>query len=86
MGSIRKKDYPFTDINSYQKFTVPLVRINHDLIFYRSDKTDRWWIEVPHVKSSNKKKLIISCSHEDYLMACNNEIPDRWWKIFQKIS
>ena len=82
----RKKDYPFTDIDNYQKFIVHLVKINHDLIFYKSNKTDRWWLEIHFIKSLVNKKLIVACSYEDYQMACNHEIPDRWWKIYQKIS
>ena len=82
----RKNDYPKSDISEYQKFIVPLIKLEHDLIFYRNEKTDRWWMEVPYIKSMNKMSIIISCSHEDYMLACNNEIPDRWWKVYQKIS
>jgi hypothetical protein len=36
--------------------------------------------------NSRHKKILISCSHEDYICACNQEIPDRWLKAFRKLN
>lgn len=41
----RVNDDDFTDESSYQKFTV-LVE-EEELIFYKSNKIGRWWIEIP---------------------------------------
>ena len=38
------------------------------------------------LKNIKGKKRLIACSHEDYLMASQKEIPDRWWKAYQKIN
>jgi len=83
----RKNDYPFTDIDQYTKFIVTLNNISHDLTFYKSNASGRWWIEVTGGNKNEKKcNLFIACSYTDYQKACNQEIPDRWWKTYQKIN
>lgn len=81
----RSNEYPFGSRESYLKYIVPLEE--EDLIFYKSDKTERWWIEIPHILSSNnklKKNTLLPCSYEEYLGACNQEMPERWWKAQRK--
>ncbi len=82
---LRKKDFPYTNVKEYTKFIVDFDSENQDIIFYKSNKSDRWWLEVPQIDSINNKK-IIPCSYQDYQKACRKEIPDRWWKMFQKIN
>ncbi|MGH2649493.1 MAG: arginase family protein, partial [Ginsengibacter sp.] len=48
-----------------------------DTIFIQSKKTGRWWMELP-----NKK--LIACSYNDYLIASNNEIPERWLRAQER--
>lgn len=69
-----------------KKFIVNLISIDQDIVFYKSLKTERWWIEMPFVNPLTSKNYLISCSYNDYQMACNNEIPDRWWKAFHRLS
>ena len=81
----RVKDDDFSDENSYQKF-ITLVD-SQELIFYKSNKTGRWWIEIPFLAEVNnklKRHTLLPCMHQDYLDACNNKVPDRWYKAFQK--
>jgi len=81
----RSHEYPFGSREKYLKYIVPLEE--EDLVFYKSDKTDRWWIEIPFVLSSNnklKKHTLLPCSYEEYLGACNQEMPERWWKAQRK--
>ncbi len=80
--SHRKVEQP-DDSENFMKYIVNHDSIGHDLVFYKSEKTNRWWLEIPSVK---KKTHIISCSYEDYLLAGNQEIPNRWWKAYQKIN
>lgn len=82
---LRKKDYPFGKLTDYKKFIVNLNTEEHELIFYKSIRTERWWLEIPYTIRNEDKKLVIACSHEDYQKACRQEIPDRWWKWYQKI-
>ncbi|MDI1257235.1 MAG: formimidoylglutamase [Flavobacterium sp.] len=81
----RSKEYPFGSKDNYIKYIVPLE--DEQLVFYKSDKTERWWIEIPFISNVNnklKRNTLLPCSHEDYLAACNNELPERWWKAQRK--
>ncbi len=80
----RSNEYPFGSKENYLKYIIPL---DQELIFYKSNKTDRWWIEIPFISNSNnklKKNTLLPCSYEEYLGACNQEIPERWWKAQRK--
>ncbi|MFD2601987.1 formimidoylglutamase [Flavobacterium suzhouense] len=81
----RSNEYPFGSKEAYIKYIVPSE--DEELVFYKSDKTDRWWIEVPFVSDfSNKLKrnTLLPCNHQDYLSATNGEYPERLWKAQRK--
>ena len=81
----RSNEYPFGNKDNYLKYIIPSE--NEELVFYKSNKTDRWWIEIPYLSSSNnklKKSTLLPCSYDEYLAACNHEIPERWWKAQRK--
>jgi arginase family enzyme len=83
--NLRSKDYPFGTKENYSKYIVPLE--DQEIVFYKSNKTERWWMEVNFFNQAHNKlnKLsLLPCSHEEYLSACNNEIPERWWKAQRK--
>jgi hypothetical protein len=80
----RSNEYPFGSKEHYIKYIIPL---EEELIFYKSNKTDRWWIEIPFISNGNnklKKSTLLPCSYDEYLAACNQEIPERWWKAQRK--
>jgi hypothetical protein len=60
--------------------------MDHDIVFYKSLETDRWWFEVPVIRQTKTRHVLISCSMNDYQKACNQEIPDRWLNAFQKLN
>lgn len=81
----RSNEYPFGTKENYIKYIVPIE--NEDLIFYKSNKTERWWIEIPFLSNVNnklKRNTLLPCTHEDYLAACEQEIPERWWKAYRR--
>ena len=83
--NFRKKEYNNSFLKEFTKFTVPLQ--DETLIFYRSELSGRWWVEIPNSKSFNNKlnkQSLLSCSHQDYLDACNHLIPERWYKACRK--
>ncbi len=83
----RSNEYPFGSRENYLKYIVPIE--GEELIFYKSDKTDRWWIEIPFITNGNnklKRNTLLPCSHEEYLAACDQELPERWWKAQRKNS
>jgi arginase family enzyme len=86
--SQRKEDFPKASIRKYIKYTIHLNEDEHELIFYKSPKSDRWWVEVPYPDGKDAKyfrHLIVPCTYEDYIKASNGEMPDIWWQTFQKL-
>jgi formiminoglutamase len=65
------------------KYHVRVTDLDDDLIFVKSNLTDRWWIEIPAEKDEN---LYVACSHEDYLKANRNEVPDRWVQAVERLK
>ena len=60
-------DNDFKNISNFQKFTVVVEK--YELIFYKSIKTSRWWIEIPNSSKKNtklKEYTLLPCTHEDY--------------------
>jgi hypothetical protein len=83
----RVKDDDFTNTNFFQKYNV-LVE-DDELIFYKSLKTGRWWIEIPFLPDINnklKKHTLLPCMHQDYVNATHGNIPERWYKAYKKNS
>ncbi len=83
--NFRVKDDDFLNDENYQKF-ITLVDYQ-EIVFYKSKKTGRWWIEIPFLTEVNnklKRHTLLPCMHEDYVAACNDKMPSRWFKAFQK--
>lgn len=83
--SLRAKDYPFSGKENYQKFTV-LMEDDDPMVFYKSHKTGRWWMEI-NILSDNKYKrhALIPCTYKDYKDATNEKIPEKWYKALKKL-
>jgi arginase family enzyme len=84
----RKRDYPMTNKSEYIKYTVLLDQDKYELVFYKSPKSDRWWMEVPYPPENKirfQRHLMIPCTYTDYQMALQNEMPDLWWRTYQKL-
>ena len=85
----RKSDYPSRTSPDYVKFHVVLHEEKYEINFFKSKKSDRWWMEIPYPPTKGLKferHTLLPCSYKDYEMAVNNEIPDRWWQTYQKLA
>lgn len=83
--SSRILEYPLNN-KEFKKIIVNLDNFKSELVFYKSEKTQRWWIEVPSFKNDKVKNVIISCTPQDYQMASQGEVPENWMKAYQKIN
>lgn len=85
----RKHDVPSSGSNNHVKYRVSLEDNKYEIVFYKSNKTDRWWMDVPFPDQSPPSKYerhhLVPCSYNDYQLACNQEMPDKWWQTFQKL-
>ncbi len=87
--SNRKNDYPGASDKDYMKYTILIKGPDHDVIFYKSKKTGRWWMEVPFMtgkRTRYQRHSMVPCSYSDYQQACTGELPDRWWQAYQKLN
>lgn len=82
--SQRKKERPVQNSPDFKVFLVNHRDMEHTLTFYKSLVTGRWWMEIPVIKTGDP--LLVACSQEEYQQACNHEIPEMWWKAFQRIN
>jgi formiminoglutamase len=84
----RKQDFPLEKKSDFVKFTVTTKDFKDHIVFYKSKKSDRWWMEVP-IRSRSKFKYqrhhLVPCSYNDYQTALENYIPDRWWQTYKKL-
>lgn len=80
----RKHDYPVGSIQKLTKYHVEVSK-NNFITFYKSPKSNRWWMEIPLPKTDFKKKWLVACSENDYLMACKGAVPDKWYYSYQKV-
>nr|WP_321222203.1 formimidoylglutamase [uncultured Psychroserpens sp.] len=81
----RVNDDDFSNAANHLKYNVLID--DDELIFYKSAKTGRWWIEIPFLPNVNnklKKHTLLPCTHEDYVEASHGKIPERWYKAYKK--
>jgi formiminoglutamase len=79
----RKQDYPIS-LEGMTEYLVEVKGFSEPLVFWKSNKTQRWWIQLPD-KKKNQNHLL-SCSYSDYQEACNGELPERIWNGFGRYS
>ncbi|WP_026809854.1 formimidoylglutamase [Arenibacter latericius] len=83
--NFRIKETPDSNSDNFTKYTVPTD--NESLIFYKSQLTERWWVEVPSIITAHTKTnsvALLPCTELDYLEACDQNIPERWFKAYKK--
>ena len=83
----RKKDFPLNPRSQYLIYKTSLKHDEHELTFVKSKKSDRWWMQVPypHTGSMNERFHLVPCQYDDYKTAVSGEMPDLWWRTYQKL-
>src|ERR1035437_5391362 len=84
--SQKQYETPMLNISNsgrFIKYHVRVTDLEDDLIFVKSNLTDRWWIEL---QVENDQNQYVACSHEDYLKANRNEVPDRWVQAVERLK
>ncbi|TNE81876.1 MAG: arginase [Bacteroidetes bacterium] len=84
---LRRKEDPLKEPDGFLKYRMGL-KSTYDLVFYKSKQTNRWWMELPHPRSGleNTIPVMVPCTYADYLTASQDELPDRWWRFYQKYA
>jgi arginase family enzyme len=82
----RIRENPLETPEHIKKFIVTLNAAGHDIIFHKSTLSERWWMEIPVKNPATGYNFFVSCAYEDYQLACNQEIPDRWWRFLHRLG
>lgn len=84
----RKRDFPLNPKSQYLIYKTSLKHDEHELVFVKSKKSDRWWMQVPYPTggSKNERFHLVPCRYEDYKTAVSGEMPDLWWRTYQKLT
>jgi formiminoglutamase len=84
----RKKDFPLNPKSQYLIYKTSLKHEDHEVIFVKSKKSDRWWMQVPYPSggSMNERFHLVPCRYDDYQTAVSGEMPDLWWRTYQKLN
>ncbi|MGI4803643.1 MAG: formimidoylglutamase [Janthinobacterium lividum] len=83
----RKKDFPVHPKSQYIIYKTSLKHKEHELVFVKSNKSDRWWMQIPYPTGGSKNERFhwVPCHYDDYLLAVSGEMPDLWWRTYQKL-
>jgi Arginase family len=76
---------PYINSNKFTKYIVPFEDENY--IFFKSNSTEKWWIEINldyNHNNKNKKPTLFSCSEDDFHKIQQGEIPEKLWKTQRK--
>lgn len=83
--NFRKNENTISSKKEFIRYQVPID--DEILVFYKSPVSGRWWIEIPFISPANnklKRHTLLPCTQGDYLDACNQVIPERWYKTKRK--
>ncbi len=81
----RFNEYPKESSDAYTKYTV-LVE-DQEIVFFKSPSSQRWWMQSPIISNLNNNSIsgaLLPCAHQDYVDACNAQMPQRWWRVYKK--
>jgi hypothetical protein len=84
--SIRFNEYPVAVNQAFIKYSVTLS--NQTIIFYKSEKSQRWWIELTNDSQLNnkiKKATLIACTEKDYESATHDVVPEIWYNAVRRM-
>ena len=82
---LRFDEYP-VNTKDFLKYSVTLS--DQIMVFYKSDKSNRWWMELTnnsHLNNKTKSTTLLACTEKDYLDAMEDKIPERWYNAVKRI-
>lgn len=84
----RYPENPGESMDDFFKYITNHHNKDYQIIFYKSKRTDRWWMEVPVIdhETAEQVKFYMPCSYLDYQQASQDIVPDRWLMAVRKLS
>lgn len=82
----RQKDFPVS-MDQLVEYIIDLKDFDQQLTFWKSNKTGRWWLQVPvQTKQKLQRHRLIPCSYEDYIETSKGELPSRLFHAFKRFD
>ena len=73
----RQQEFPLSK-KGLKKYVVVHKKNDVHISFWKSEKTGRWWMEIPiYRKNQQPRHALLPCSHDDYIMATKDLLPSR---------
>lgn len=70
-----KQESALEDRNNFYEYTLAFAEV--ETVFLQSKKTGRWWMQLPDER-------FVACSKLDYIIASNNDMPERWLRAIER--
>lgn len=83
----RKSEQNFRS-NDFLKYVVAMPGHPETIIFYKSKRTEKWWMEIPYPEGLERyaRNSIVPCSYTDYQTATRGEVPERYIQTIARLS
>lgn len=82
----RKNDFPASK-TALTEYVVAIEDLEYEISFWKSNRSGRWWIQVPaKTKKNQKRHELIPCTYADYEAACMSDLPARLLKAFRRFE
>lgn len=85
----RVREYPLMNRADFLEYRVQMPAGGEHITFFKSKKTDKWWMNVPYTAGETGRKVrhhLIPCNYSDYETAATGEVPDLWWRTYRKLT
>jgi formiminoglutamase len=80
----RKNDFPIST-DDLVEYIIDYKINNYQITFWRSNKSGRWWMQVPAEKINDvQQHQLVPCSYGDYKAACMEELSERLLNALQR--
>jgi formiminoglutamase len=73
---VRKTEARLSEQEEFIVFNISFT--DNDTTFLKSKRTNRWWMKLPD-------QSFVPCSYNDYLVASNDQIPERWLREQERL-
>lgn len=83
-GYYNRKDTGQFNSDNYTKYTVSFESSDDTMTFYKSNRSEKWWMLVNYGEGM-LDRAYIPCSYEDYAAATHGDFPERWIKAQGKL-
>ncbi len=74
----RSREIPDPDNENFTQYTIDLEEAGSRITFLKSNRTNRWWFLSPVPDKITGRQEWVACSSQDYHLAGQREIPERW--------